>query len=345
MRIPLTNIHVGKVQMRASYSDGVTELLLRQARGLDNDATQIAASEFAIGLISRCLAMAELDPALPYVSPGYLADVGRRLMTNGNAVAAIQIDQRGVTLLPASGFDVRGAADPDTWYYRMTLPGPTRQANQTLAGSSVVHCRMNPGPTQPWLGSSPLIHAGVSATAVARVEKRLSEEANSRVGYLLPYRDLSDPQRDDLKAGVENLAGNVGLVHSQQHAFDSRGSVGGSADYSPRRFGMQIPEANVKVRRDLVLDTVAALGVPPALFEANTGTGAQEAFRQFYVSTLEPIGAVVSHELAMKLDRPGLMLHLDRVSGSDIARRATGLVKLKEAGVDDAVARRIAGVR
>jgi len=333
------------VQQRASYGDAVLEMLIRGAMGRDAAAVQTAAAEFAVGLVSRCLSVAELDPMLPAVSPAYLADVGRRLMVNGNAVAALQVDRRGLTLLPASGFDVMGGPDPMTWFYRCDLPGPTRRETRTLAYAAVVHCRVNCGPTQPWLGISPLVHAGLSASLVANLEQRMGQEAQSRVGYLLPHSDLSDAQIAALQSDLGSMAGNVGLVHSNSTNYDSRGAVGGSVDWNPRRFGADIPDGNVKARRDGFMDIVGAMGVPPALFDASTGTAAQEAYRQFYAATLEPLATQIAAELGDKLERPGLVLHLDRVAASDIMRRAGGFQRLRDAGIDDAAARRIAGVR
>ena len=134
-------------------------------------------------------------------------------------------------------------------------------------------------------------------------------------------------------------------MRSQSNSFDSRGAVGGSADGTARRLGMDYPDGNVKVRKDLALDVVAALGVPPALFSAETGTAMQEAWRIFSVGTLETYAEQLSAELASKLDRPGLRLRMDRVAGSDVVRRATAFAKLIEAKIPELEARRIAGVR
>ena len=156
--------------------------------------------------ITLLLAVAELDPAIPYVTPGYLADVARRLMTNGNSVSAIQVHRGQVTLLPTSGFDIRGGPDPDSWFYHVDLPGPTRRESRVLPNASVIHGRINVGPTQPWLGISALVHAGVSAKAIANLETRLSQEASSRVGYNLPYSaDLSASQVNELKTSLDTM--------------------------------------------------------------------------------------------------------------------------------------------
>ena len=341
MRIPFLS---KRVETRASYTDSITELLLRQATGGDSDAIQTASAEFAIGLVGRCFAAATLDPMIPAVSPGLLMDVGRRLMTRGNALYAIQVDRRGLTLLPVSSFDVTGGVDPETWYYRCQLPSPSQQETRILPYASVIHAKINVDPNQPWIGISALAHAGLSSALIARLEKRMSDEANSRTGYLLPHRDLSDGQLAALKADLGSMAGNVGLIHSQAAAYDSRGQAGGSADWTPRRFGANIPETNIQARREVATDTVAALGVPPAMLSANTGTAAQESYRQFSLTTLQPFGNILAHELADKLERPGLMVRWDHVAASDVVRRATAYGKLKDAGIDRERAARIAGV-
>ena len=89
---------------------------------------------------------------------------------------------------------------------------------------------------------------------------------------------------------------------------------------------------------------MAALGVPPAMLSANTGTAAQESYRQFSLTTLQPFGNILAHELADKLERPGLMVRWDHVAASDVVRRATAYGKLKDAGIDRERAARIAGV-
>ena len=239
MRIPF----IGKrVQTRAGYTDAITELLLRQATGGDSDAIQTGAAEFAIGLVGRCFAAANLDPMIPAVSPGLLMDVARRLMTRGNAVYVIQVDRRGLTLLPTASFDIRGGVDVSTHYYNCDLPGPTRRETRVVPYASVLHVKINVDPAQPWYGVSALAHAGLTSALIANLEQRMSQEASSRVGYLLPHRDLSDGQLAELQAGLGAMAGKVGLVKSQTNAYDSRGAPGGSADWAPRRFGAHIPE-------------------------------------------------------------------------------------------------------
>ena len=350
MRIPFTNLHIGaQPEFRASYTDAVVDLLLRRAIGSDIvNADETAAVEFAVSLISRCCATAELMPKIPAVTPSYLADTARRLMVSGNAVSAIDVSrQRGLTLIPASSFDLAGGPISDSHIYSLELPGPTRNETRILPFDGVLHVKVNADAAQPWIGVSPLIRAGFTATLVARLEQRLSEEARSKVGYLLPYADLTDPQIEQLKADLAAMNGNVGVIPTSNAPHTTRGALqnGPTADYVPRRFGATIPESNLTARRDANADIVSALGVPSALFVGgNSGVGLAESYRIFAVSTLDPLGELVAQELADKLDAPGLVLRFDRTAGSDVIRRSKSYQTLIEAKVDPARAARIAGV-
>ena len=350
MRIPFTNLHIGaQTEFRASYTDSVVDLLLRRAIGSNIvNADETAAVEFAVGLISRCFATAELMPKIPAVTPSYLADTARRLLLSGNAVAAIDVSrQRGLTLIPASSFDLGGGPLPDSWQYNLELPGPTRNETRMLPSASVVHAKVNADAALPHYGVSPLTRAGYTSTLVARLEQRLSEEARSRTGYLLPTGAIAPDQKAELQEGLKSMDGNVALVQSNTDPWEAGKQQAGpaSSDWQPRRFGADIPTGNLTARRDASMDIVSALGVPSVLFVGgNSGVGLAESYRIFAVSTLDPLGQLVSEELSRKLDTPGLVLRFDRTAGSDVIRRSKAYQTLIDAGVDPARAARIAGV-
>ena len=360
MQPPFTSVHIGpqtesrpntgaQPEYRASYTDAVVDLLLRRAVGSNIvSVDETAAVEFAIGLIARCFAVAELDPPIAAVTPSYLADTARRLLVSGNAVAAIDVSRRrGLTLIPASSFDLGGGPLPDSWQYNLELPGPTRNESRMLPYASVIHVKANADAAQPWIGISPLTRAGFTSTLVARLEQRMSEESRSRTGYLLPTGPLTEPQKIELQDGLKAMAGNVALVQGNADGWESgnQNAAKVASDWQPRRFGADIPTGNLTARRDASMDIVAALGVPSVLFVgANSGTGLQESYRIFAVSTLEPLGELVAQELADKLDAPGLVMRFDRTAGSDVVRRATAFEKLVNNGVERGRAGRIAGV-
>ena len=350
MRIPFTNLHIGsEPEYRASYTDSVVDLLLRRAMGSNIvNADETAGVEFAVALIARCFSVAELDPPIAAVTPSYLADVARRLVVSGNALAAIDVHRRrGLTLIPASSFDIGGGPLPDSWQYNLELPGPTRNETRMLPYASVIHVKANADAAQPWYGVSALTRAGFTSALVARLEERLSQEARSRTGYLLPTGPIAPDQKAELQEGLKSMEGNVALVQSNADPWEagSQSATKAGNDWLPRRFGATIPEGNLTARRDAMMDLVSALGVPSQLFVGGANSsGMQESYRIFAVSTLEPLGELVAQELALKLDRPGLVIRFDRVAASDVVRRATAYEKLVNNGIERGRAGRIAGV-
>ena len=276
MQPQFTSVHIGpqtesranngaQLEYRANYTDSVVDLLLRRAIGSNIvSADETAAAEFAIGLIARCFAVAESTPRIAAITPSYLADTARRLLVSGNAVAAIDVSrQRGLTLIPASSFDLGGGPLPDSWQYNLELPGPTRNETRMLPYASVVHVKANADAAQPWIGVSPLTRAGFTSTLVARLEQRMSEEARSRTGYLLPTGPIDrTDQKIELQDGLKAMAGNVALVQGNADGWESgnQNAAKVASDWQPRRFGADIPTGNLTARRDASMDIVAALG-------------------------------------------------------------------------------------
>ena len=342
MRIPFRK---RRVETRASYSDAVTELLLRQASGSDASATQTAAVETAIGLISRCFGAARLDPPVAAVTPNVMMDFGRQVLTSGNAVAAIEVDSRGLSLLPVSGWDVTGGPTEASWYYHLTLPGPSRLETRVLPSTDVLHYRVGQDRHQPHIGISPLARAGFSSTLLSRLEKRMSEEASAEVGSFLVHRDLTPEQADQLKVDLGNLKGENVLVKGiGSQAFDTRGQPGGGDSWTPKRVGASIPESNIEARREAGQDVAAALGIPRSLLAGTNAMASAEGYRQLLTSTLIPLGDVLAQEISTKMAVPGLTIRWDRTAASDVARRATAYQRLRDAELPAEQAARISQV-
>ena len=129
-------------------------------------------------------AVAIVSPALPALSPDYMAGIARRLLTSGNALDAIRVGRDGLALLPASTWDVTGPPDPARWRYILDLPGPSRDETIQASADGVIHCRVGQS-CYPWMGCSPLLNAGLTSRMLTRLETRLGDKA--RAGYLLQY--------------------------------------------------------------------------------------------------------------------------------------------------------------
>ena len=115
-----------KRQAGGAYTDAIVSLLQARDRGVSvGEPGAIAALEIAAGMWSRGFASAEVSPAIPAVTPSFLASVGRSLVRTGQSLWAIDVRRGEIVLTPAASWDVAGSADPESWVFRLDLAGPS----------------------------------------------------------------------------------------------------------------------------------------------------------------------------------------------------------------------------
>ena len=155
-----------------SYTDTLIQGLLAQAQGtVRGDPNATAAVEVAAGVWARALAAATVTPATSRtraVTPSLLALVGREWMRVGEALFLLQVDARGLTLAPASTWDVWGESDESTWRYRLDVEGPSGNRTRTAYSAEVVHTRFAVDPRRPWKGLPPTLYASATARAAGQ---------------------------------------------------------------------------------------------------------------------------------------------------------------------------------
>lgn len=81
----------------------------------------------------------------------------------------------------------------------------------------------------------------------------------------------------------------------------------------------------------------------PPWWTTSDGTLARESYRRFVMLAVEPLGRELDAEASAKLDDP-VTLGFHGLHAHDIVARANAYAKLQEAGVEDAEARRLAGL-
>lgn len=332
-------------EYRAGFTDGVVSQILAGAEGINAtaDILQTFAAEYAIGLISRSFAVGRLDPEIPGLGPSVLADFGRSLLVCGNYVAALEVADGGIRLVRAASWDIEGGYKPQSWRYRLDLPGPSRFTSRRISEAGVVHIKVNANPSTPWKGRSPLEIAGVSSAALAMLELRLSQEVGQSAGNLLPVPEgMDDDPLNALKADIKNLNGKTALVESTTSGYGTGRANAPLVDWLQRRIGWAIPEHNVIQRRDLIDDTLTACGIPASLRNAD-GAALREGYRQFLTSTIQPLADIAAAELSDKLERP-ISLSFGKLAAVDIAARARAYGTLVTAGMDEEEAKHLAGL-
>ena len=141
------------------------------------------------------------------------------------------------------------------------------------------------------------------------------------------------------RGGVVFTGGNVGQTDS--------GKVPEPAKMRPEPDDTFADALRSAVGRDIC----AAFGVPVALFaERGDGAGQREAWRRFWLGTVQPLARLVEAECRAKLDDSATVT-LDALRAADedgrsraVSRRAAAFKTFRDAGLDTAEARRLAGL-
>ena len=314
-------------------------------RGTVGDAARVAAVTFGVGLLSRGFSTAMVSPMIPALDPEMLSRFARGLLLSGNAVFNIYADPMdGLMLQPVAYWDMTGSPRPSSWRYRLDIPGPSgRTMTRNVGAEGVIHVRLNPSLSQPWLGVSPLAEAGLSSELLANLEKRMGEESNQRVGALLPIPEgMADEPMAQLRADLATLRGGVKIVETTSGGHGQGRANAPQRDWMPSRLGADFPQYNVELRKQASMDVLAALGVPSALLSGE-GAASREAWRHVIVTALAPLAKLVEHELAVKLEMP-ITITFPGLVQTDIAARARAYNSLVSAGMDPEKAEALAGL-
>ena len=325
-------------EVRASYTDALVSLLVREASGSGaptGQAHATAAAEAAVGLWSHAFAAARLEPEVSALDPFTLSRIARDLIVSGESLHVIDVGTDGIKLVPIGDHDVRGQSpDPAEWLYRVSLYGPDGGTTRTVPAAGIVHIRYSVDPARPWKGVGPLKRAGLDADLLSSLLTRLKEESGAPVAHVIPSpvdgaADSTARLREDLKAA----RGGVVLAETQMGGYGDKAGAPAS-DFAVKRIGADPPD----VLRALASETgeriAEALGVPSALLVANSaGIARREALRMWVHCHVAPLGRIVAAELADKLDLPGLSMGFEALYGSDIVGRASAFKRLVEGGM------------
>lgn len=321
-----------------AYTSAVLAQILAQAGAGSPDPGATAALEFCAGTWARAFASADIKPASDAITPTMLACIGRELVRAGEVLFAIDVRRGQISLSVVGSWDVRGGPDPASWFYRTDEYGPSGSRTRLLSGASVLHFRFGIDPARPWAGISPLGFAYLTGALAGGLELRLSQEAQARVGYLLPIpSDGGDGSEDDphkkLKADLAALAGNLSLVETTAAGFGEGKAAAPTTDWKPQRIGASPPDSLGSLRSDSAHAVMSACGVPPGLADPRAeGGGQREAFRRFIYSTVHPAADMVAQELSAKLERP-FEISFSRLMAADLVGKSRAFSALVRSGV------------
>ena len=333
----------------SSYTDALVSWLQSRAGGSSALPGATAAAEAASSFVSRAFASADVstDDSIKgaALDPHTLAMIGRALIRGGEYVAAIMVESGTLRLSPAASFDVVGGDDPETWVYRLSLAGPTRQTTfENVPGAGVVHIRYS-SDTQPWRGIGPLQAAHLAGRLSAEVSSALADELSGPRGQLLPIPNVDgeDPAILSLKADLRGLKGQLAFVESMADSFGTGPQNNAASGWESKRVGADIPVASIQAAKLAFGEVVAACGLSVALWDDSQGTGKRESYRQALHSVIAPLGRIVSAELSAKLET-SIRLDWQELRAGDISGRSRAFQSLVNGGMAVEKAAALAGL-
>ena len=345
--------------VRAQSGGGAdaTEIALearqREVRGETVDPRALAVAEACIGLWERALASAMIEPAsmaLAAVTPAVLALTGRQLAVSGNCLFAIEVaGSAGVMLHPAASWDPRGGYRPESRRYYLTMSGPQHTVTRDMHGDGVVHFKIGAQEAEWWRGRAPLYRSRATATLAARIEKQVTDETRIPVGRILPMS--SGGTALDTYADIVAKVKDGGL-NAVPIGHEGAGMTQAPASrWQPQKMGADPSETLAMLRTRVGQEVMGAFGLDPILFEAGgDGSAKRESWRRAWLSVFAPIGRMIEAELRRKLDSAA-MVAFPALAAADedgrsraIARRAQAAKTLKELGLSNAEALRLAGI-
>ena len=300
------------------YYGGLTDAL---------PAQQTAAAVFAMSMVSRAFASAEVRPVsmATTLSAPVRAMIGLELLLRGEFLAEIDLAPSGrIILYPGYGKVASGDHRPHTWRYELKLAQPGDDVEplpRNIAANGVVHVRDGADVLAPWKGYSRLQRMGVTSQALADIEGRLGHDARTRVMHIIPVPDGIPAARvTDVGNSLRASRGNVKLVETTTGGWGQGRLAAPSRDWEPRRVGPEIPQANTTFRDSTAAQIIAAMGVPQQLQYGAAGE-MREGYRQLQTIEIEPLARLVEAELSEKLEAD-IRFTFDRLAAIDINARA-----------------------
>ena len=342
---------LGMEQRAQYYSPGVEEALFNAAlSGGRADVSQSAAATAAIRAISDPFAVANVTPVslASVLRPAVLVDMARRVLLTGNAVYLLDVDEiGGMSLVPASSFEVTGGYRPSSWVYRLSLPRPSGEpVTKVKTVDGVVHVKVGAKTVEPWRGVSPLRECGLTSEALASLDRSLGMDASPPAGLLMAMPDGATQEQVDLvTSAIQAGRGGLSLVSTTAQGYGQGKQAAPSSpatDYRTIRFGPELSQGNVYAHQLLSGSVLNALGVSEKRYSGE-GPGQREGYRLTMLGPVQALAAIVESELSAAF---GLSVSLDfeKTRALDSGQRARGVQALVNAGVGVAEALDIMGL-
>ena len=335
-------------EVRGESSFTETRLLEQFTRAISGNVRHgaLGGLQCAASAVARAFAVAEVEGDDGLLDATTLYSMGFDLVREGQSIWLLDVGAGRPRLSRAStGSDVyEGAADRESWVYRLTLPGPSITTTVRARGDQVIHIRQNSDPTCPWRGRSGLEVAQSSGGLASTLVSALTAEGEVPISRIIPQ-----PQGDSQStANSIRNAITTGLRLALPETVAAGNSSGRASapltDWKPYRLGPDYMAGGVDLHALALQEVAAVCGLPPALAPgaAAAGPALRESFRQFVALTVQPLARILEAEVSRVMERPVRLIHHELAS-IDVVSRARAFKSLVENDIDKARALQLVG--
>ena len=173
-----------KEELRADLGHQAGNAFLTYVSAETARPERLAAVATAASQLGWALAAAEVECEGVDITPTWLRDAGRDLVTRGEHMSRILTSpDRHIRLLRQSSWSwIAGDADPETWVAQSTETGPHATTTRNLPWEAVVRFDWASDPGSPYVGRPATDTARDTASLASNVELSLSREAGGDVG-------------------------------------------------------------------------------------------------------------------------------------------------------------------
>ena len=297
--------------------------------------------------MARALSVATVEGDGGLLTPALLADVGYDLVRQGEALHLLTVDLDGrMAFLRASTTVpvVSGSADPRTWRYSLSVPGPSIDRTVAAAAAEVCHVRVNASPWQPWRGRSGLRVAASTGKLSAALVEALTDESALPVKRLFTQPQGSTGDTNTLRANLQDKSYQFGFPTTTAAGYGAGRSSAPQIDWKPIPIGPDWGNGGTDLHGLILQEVCAVCGLPPALAPGSNAAGPtlREAQREFLVGTVQPYGELLAAEVSRVLERP-VTIQFDKLASADAAGRARAFGTLAKNGIEKERALRMVG--
>ena len=328
------------IEHRSSGTGYTTQVMQARAdyiSGVDGVAELTGTVQGAVSLWEGGLSLADVT-GTDMLTPRVLALAARALALRGEAVFVIRDDG----LLPCSDWDLTTRYSKPV-AYRVGIPDTGGGTTQTVLAGEVLHLRIGADMSMPYVGTSPLRRARLTAGLLQMMESALSEVyANAPLGSsVIPFPEAPDQDMSDLARGFRGFRGKM-LVRESVNVT-AAGGPAPQTDLKPSDVSPDLSRAMTKETLSAARSSIEMVfGVLPGLSNpAVTGPMVREAQRHLAQWALMPIAAMIGQEASEKLGQPVALDVMRPLQAFDAGGRARALGAIvqtlalaKEAGVD-----------